>query len=34
MYSKGPCTHFDDVNNQIEVNKKYNYKIIIPKNFN
>ncbi len=33
MYSKGPCTHFEEVNKQIKVKNKLSYNIIIPSIF-
>ena len=33
MYSKGPCTHFEEVTKQIKVKNKLSYYIIIPSIF-
>jgi hypothetical protein len=31
MYSKGPCTHYNEISEQIDVKKILNYKIVMPK---
>ena len=31
MYSKGPCTHYGEIGEQIKAKKKFIYTIIIPK---